>query len=371
MAPLAVPSTVKFSDMAMEIRHGELELPCTPVDQRTEIFSKFSAIWDRRGPRDFVMAGELPAEIKDQELGAQVEQAVPGPPASRRVAGAFAHASRRIRMISLASRILAAFALAALLLPASATAQPTAADPMAPRQPLTAPSAIRDFPTPAEIATRELTLSETVRIGLDNAPVIIQRFGEYAAAQQRIDQAFSAMLPQLSFFGQANRSDEQFARVQRFRLLDQHQDRHPLARQRTPQPLPDAVRFRALLGRHRRRQGQLGYRPGASGAAEGPHRPHREGVLLPAATQRPPRRRQRPGGGSGGAEPQERQGFLRRGHPPQVRRDPRGGGRGQCARQPHPGPERGEPGPHRPQPGHGHRHQCPHARQGHPRPTRR
>ena len=111
-------------------------------------------------------------------------------------------------MISLASRILAAFALAAQLFPASATAQPTAADPMAPRQPLTAPGAIRAFPTPVEVSTRELSLGEAVRIALDNAPVIIQRFGEYAAAQQRIDQAFSAMLPQLGFFGQVNRSDE-------------------------------------------------------------------------------------------------------------------------------------------------------------------
>ncbi len=110
-------------------------------------------------------------------------------------------------MISLASRILAGFALAALLLPASVMAQPTAADPMAPRAPLTAPSAIRAFPTPAEISTRELTLGEAVRIALDNAPVIIQRFAEYAAAQQRIDQAFSAMLPQLSFFAQATRTD--------------------------------------------------------------------------------------------------------------------------------------------------------------------
>jgi TolC family type I secretion outer membrane protein len=110
-------------------------------------------------------------------------------------------------MISLASRILASLAVAALLVPASATAQPTAADPMAPRVPLTAPSALRAFPTPAEIATRELTLGEAVRIALDNAPVIIQRFAEYAAAQQRIDQAFSAMLPQLSLLGQVTRID--------------------------------------------------------------------------------------------------------------------------------------------------------------------
>jgi outer membrane protein TolC len=78
---------------------------------------------------------------------------------------------------------------------------------MAPRQPLAAPSAVRAFPTPEEIAGRELTLGEAVRIALDNAPAILQRFGEYVAAQQRIDQAFSTMLPQLSLLGQALYSD--------------------------------------------------------------------------------------------------------------------------------------------------------------------
>jgi outer membrane protein TolC len=103
--------------------------------------------------------------------------------------------------------LLAGLVLAALVLPATAVAQPTAADPMAPRQPLAAPSAVRAFPTPEEIAGRELTLGEAVRIALDNAPAILQRFGEYVAAQQRIDQAFSTMLPQLSLLGQALYSD--------------------------------------------------------------------------------------------------------------------------------------------------------------------
>jgi outer membrane protein len=106
-----------------------------------------------------------------------------------------------------AQRILAGLALAMLVLPGLATAQPTAADPMAPRQPLAGPPGVRAFPTPEEVAGRELTLGEAVRISLDNAPVILQRFGEYAAAQQRIDQAFSAMLPQLSLLGQAIRTD--------------------------------------------------------------------------------------------------------------------------------------------------------------------
>jgi outer membrane protein TolC len=103
--------------------------------------------------------------------------------------------------------ILVGLALTLLALPAPAAAQPTAADPMAPRQPLAAPTALRAFPIPEEVAGRELTLGEAVRIALDNAPAILQRFGEYAAAQQRIDQAFSAMLPQLSLLGQFLRTD--------------------------------------------------------------------------------------------------------------------------------------------------------------------
>jgi outer membrane protein len=107
-----------------------------------------------------------------------------------------------------AQRILAGLPLAMLvLLPGTVMAQPTAADPMAPRQPLTAPPELRAFPVPQDVSARELTLAEAVRISLDNAPVIIQRFGEYAAAQQRIDQAFSGMLPQISLLGQSIRTD--------------------------------------------------------------------------------------------------------------------------------------------------------------------
>src|SRR4029453_11382412 len=68
-------------------------------------------------------------------------------PASRGDTGHLAHPPRRNRMTSLASRFLAGLALAALLVPAPAMAQPTNADPMTPRQPLTAPGAIRPFPT--------------------------------------------------------------------------------------------------------------------------------------------------------------------------------------------------------------------------------
>jgi outer membrane protein len=109
--------------------------------------------------------------------------------------------------LSHASRILAGLALAMLVLPGLAAGQPTAADPMAPRDPLAAPPGVRSFPVPQDIGARDLTLADAVRIALDNAPVILQRFGEYAAAQQRIDQAFSAMMPQISLLGQAIRTD--------------------------------------------------------------------------------------------------------------------------------------------------------------------
>ena len=110
-------------------------------------------------------------------------------------------------MIRHAQRILAGLVLAMLVLPGPAASQPTAADPMAPRPPLAPPPGIKAFPSPEDIGSRELTLGESVRIAIDNAPVIIQRFGEYIAAQQRIDQAFSAQLPQVSLLGQAIRTD--------------------------------------------------------------------------------------------------------------------------------------------------------------------
>src|SRR3989304_4141150 len=66
---------------------------------------------------------------------------------------------------------------------------------------------LRPFVIPSQVTERELTLDEAVAMALDNAPVILQRFGEYVAAQQRVAQAFSAMLPQLSLLGTMNRTD--------------------------------------------------------------------------------------------------------------------------------------------------------------------
>jgi outer membrane protein TolC len=94
-------------------------------------------------------------------------------------------------------RVLPAVALAVAALTGPAPAQPTAADPMAPREPLAAPSELR-FATPQDIGTREITLEEAVAIALQNAPSIQNRASSYLAAQQRVAQALSPLLPQLS-----------------------------------------------------------------------------------------------------------------------------------------------------------------------------
>ena len=106
-----------------------------------------------------------------------------------------------------ACRIVTGLLLALAACPGIVAAQPTAADPMKPREPLPAPPGLRPFTTPSQITERELLLEEAVAIALENAPAILQRFGEYVAAQQRVQQAFSAMLPQVSLQGTLSRAD--------------------------------------------------------------------------------------------------------------------------------------------------------------------
>ena len=104
-------------------------------------------------------------------------------------------------------RLLTGLLLVVGAFPGLASAQPTAADPMAPRQPLPAPPGLRPFVTPAEIAVRELSLEEATAIALENQPQIQARFGDYAAALQRINQALSPLLPQLSASAGGTRTD--------------------------------------------------------------------------------------------------------------------------------------------------------------------
>jgi outer membrane protein len=76
------------------------------------------------------------------------------------------------------------------------------APPMPTRDPLPAPPGIRPFATPQELVGRELTIEEAVNIGMENAPKIVARIGDYVASQQRVNQALAPLLPQLT--GSAN-----------------------------------------------------------------------------------------------------------------------------------------------------------------------
>ena len=68
---------------------------------------------------------------------------------------------------------------------------------MVPRDPLPAPAGLK-FITPPEVADSELGIEEAVAIALANQPTIQNRVGAYVAAQQRVAQALSPLLPQLS-----------------------------------------------------------------------------------------------------------------------------------------------------------------------------
>ena len=70
----------------------------------------------------------------------------------------------------------------ALLTPLGAVAQPR-------------PGPAQGLPSP--VAGRVLSLKEAIDIALENQPTIQARLGDYAAAQQRVYQAFSGLLPQL------------------------------------------------------------------------------------------------------------------------------------------------------------------------------
>src|SRR5262249_51204594 len=72
-----------------------------------------------------------------------------------------------------------------------------APDLMAPREPLPAPLTLR-FITPSEIPERELGIEEAVAIALVNQPTIQTRAASFLAAQQRVAEALSPPLPQLS-----------------------------------------------------------------------------------------------------------------------------------------------------------------------------
>jgi outer membrane protein TolC len=82
--------------------------------------------------------------------------------------------------------------------PTPGTSQAQTTPVMPPPSPLTAPEGMRPFPIPPQIIGRELTLEEAVQIGLENAPKIAAATGDYLASRQRVYEALSPLLPQLS-----------------------------------------------------------------------------------------------------------------------------------------------------------------------------
>ncbi len=78
------------------------------------------------------------------------------------------------------------------------TGQPATTLQQLPREYLTAPSGIRAFPTPEETKGKVLTLEDSIKIALDNQPLILARIGDYQAQLQNIAIALSPQLPQLS-----------------------------------------------------------------------------------------------------------------------------------------------------------------------------
>src|SRR5512142_2354735 len=138
------------------------------------------------------------------------------PPAPAPGRGGRARAAGRYGMMRERRALSLALVLILGVLPAAGGAQtpPPAAPPrgdmptppsMPPREPLPPPPGIRPFATPQELVGRELGLEEAVNIGLENAPLIVARIGDYIASQQRVNQALAPLLPQLTGSGNYGR----------------------------------------------------------------------------------------------------------------------------------------------------------------------
>ncbi len=65
-------------------------------------------------------------------------------------------------------------------------------------------------PQPSQVVGQVLTLQEAIKIGLETQPDIQARLADYAAAQERVAQALSPLLPQLSGTWTANRQKTEF-----------------------------------------------------------------------------------------------------------------------------------------------------------------
>ncbi len=103
--------------------------------------------------------------------------------------------------------------------------------------------------------TRELTIEEAVAIALANQPTIQTRIGAYVAAQQRVAQALSPLLPQLSgqWNGFQNKNSVQVTGASAGQTATVSTSPSTTA---SVTALPAPLRLRQELGGHRRGQGQ-------------------------------------------------------------------------------------------------------------------
>ncbi len=150
-------------------------------------------------------------------------------------------------------RLLAVIALLLAALADPGAAQPTAGDPMAPRDPLPAPLVLK-FITPPEVAGQELGIEQAVAIALANQPTIQNRVSAYrgrAAARGPgpVTASAPAQRPVERLPEQELRADHRAGGTDgdRQRVDVDHRDRHRL---------PASLRLREELGGHRRGQGQ-------------------------------------------------------------------------------------------------------------------
>src|SRR5262245_7993711 len=91
-----------------------------------------------------------------------------------------------------------------LVLTGAARAQTPAARPQPPAPAVPAQTP----PQPStQVAGRVLTLEECIAIALEAQPRVQATLADYAAARYRVNQAFAPLLPQLSGFAGASRSE--------------------------------------------------------------------------------------------------------------------------------------------------------------------
>ena len=176
------------------------------------------------------------------------------PPPHRESRGGARRTRRRGMTVIAPLRLLAVIALLLAALADPGAAQPTAADPMAPRDPLPAPARAASSSRLPEVAGRELGIEQAVAIALANQPTIQNRASALhrrAAARGAgpVTASAPAQRPVERLPAEELRADHRAGGTDgdRQRVDADHRHRHRL---------PASLRLREELGGHRRGQGQ-------------------------------------------------------------------------------------------------------------------